>query len=64
MLTDREREVLQLIAEGHTSKEIAQTLGLKVKTVQNYRTTIMDKLQEQTTAGLVRYAIRVGLVQT
>lgn len=62
-LTQREREILQLIAEGHTSKEIAQSLGLKVKTVQNYRTTIMDKLQEQTTAGLVRYAIRVGLVQ-
>jgi len=62
-LTPREREVVQLIAEGNTSREIAQRLGLKTKTVQNYRTQIMDKLGVKTTAGLVRYALRVGLAQ-
>lgn len=61
-LTPREREVLQLFAEGATSAEIAATLGIKTKTVQNVRTTIMDKLGVRTTAGLVRYAMRVGLV--
>ncbi|MEM1347889.1 MAG: response regulator transcription factor [Myxococcota bacterium] len=62
-LTPREREVIQLIAEGNTSREIAQRLGLKTKTVQNYRTQIMDKLGVKTTAGLVRYALRAGIAQ-
>lgn len=57
-LTDREREVLQLVAEGYTSEEIAERTGLKPKTVRNYRTSIMDKLDIRTTAGLVRYALR------
>ena len=61
-LTPREREVLQLVAEGHTSSEIGQRLGVKTKTVQNTRASIMDKLGVRTTAGLVRYAIRAGLV--
>lgn len=61
-LTPREREVLQLVAEGRTSKEVAARLGLSVKTAESYRTNIMEKLDIHETAGLVRYAIRRGLV--
>ncbi|MBH25491.1 MAG: DNA-binding response regulator [Myxococcales bacterium] len=61
-LTEREREVLQLIAEGYTSREIAERLDLKTKTVQNHRANIMDKLDIRTTAGLVRYALSNGLI--
>lgn len=60
-LTEREREVLQLVAEGYTSDEIAERTGLRPKTVRNYRTAIMDKLSIHTTAGLVRYALRHGI---
>ncbi|MEC9397881.1 MAG: response regulator transcription factor [Myxococcota bacterium] len=60
-LTPREREILQLIAEGNTSQDIATRLGIKAKTVQNYRTQIMDKLDVRTTAGLVRVAMKLGL---
>jgi len=62
-LTPRERQVLQLVAEGKTTKEIAALLGLTVKTAESYRTRIMEKLEIHQTAGLVRYAIRRGLVQ-
>lgn len=62
-LAPRERQVLQLIAEGKTSKEIAQLLGLSPKTAESYRTHIMEKLDIHETAGLVRYAIRRGLIQ-
>ena len=62
-LTPREREVLQLVAEGRTTKEIASFLGLSVKTAETHRTKIMRKLEIHETAGLVRYAIRRGLVQ-
>ena len=62
-LTLRERQVLQLVAEGSTSKEIADVLQLGVKSVESYRTRIMQKLEIHNTAGLVRYAIRQGLVQ-
>lgn len=62
-LTPREREVLQLVAEGRTTKEIASSLGLSVKTAETHRTKIMRKLEIHETAGLVRYAIRRGLVQ-
>lgn len=62
-LTDREREVLQLVAEGKTSKEIASTLGIGVKTAESHRTHIMEKLGIHEIAGLVRYAIRHGMVQ-
>ncbi len=62
-LTPREREVLQLIAEGKTTKDIAGLLGLSVKTVESHRTRLMDKLDIRQTAGLVRYAIRRGLIQ-
>ncbi len=62
-LTSREREVLQLVAEGKTTKEIAGVLGLSVKTAETHRTKIMRKLEIHETAGLVRYAIRRGLVR-
>jgi two-component system response regulator NreC len=63
-LTKREREVLQLIAEGFTSKEIAEQLFISVKTVENHRANIMKKLEIHDTAGLVRYAIKIGLVDS
>ena len=62
-LTLREREVLQLVAEGHTTKEIAAILNLSVKTAESYRSQIMEKLEIHETASLVRYAIRRGLIQ-
>jgi DNA-binding NarL/FixJ family response regulator len=62
-LTDREREVLQLISEGQTTKEVASTLGISVKTAGTHRTNIMRKLGVHETAGLVRYAIRHGLIR-
>ncbi len=62
-LTAREREVLQLVAEGKTSKEIAQLLGVSAKTVETHRSRIMERLGIHDTAGLVRYAIRRGLIQ-
>jgi len=61
-LTNREREILQLIAEGKTTKQIASVLGISVKTVETHRSHIMDKLQIRDTAGLIRYALRRGLV--
>ncbi len=60
-LTSREREILQLIAEGQTTKEIAWRLGLSVKTVESHRIRLMRKLDIHETATLVRYAIRRGL---
>ena len=62
-LTQREREVLQLVAEGKTTKEIARLLGITAKTAESHRTRMMAKLDIHDTAGLVRYAIRRGLVQ-
>jgi two-component system, NarL family, response regulator NreC len=62
-LTQREREVLQLVAEGKTTKQIAQLLGVSAKTAESHRTRIMSKLEIHETAGLVRYAIRRGLIQ-
>jgi two-component system response regulator NreC len=61
-LSSREREVLQLIAEGRTGREVAKRLGLSPKTVDNHRARIKEKLGIHTTAGLVRYAMRAGLV--
>ena len=60
-LTDREREVLQLLAEGKSSKEIADVLFLSARTVEMYRAQIMDKLGIRTVAGLTKYAVRHGL---
>jgi DNA-binding NarL/FixJ family response regulator len=56
-LSDRERQVLELIAQGYTSREIAERLGLRPKTVENHRARIMEKLGIHTTAGLVRWAL-------
>ena len=63
MLTDREREVLQLIAEGMSSKEIGPVLGVSLKTVDSHRSNLMDKLDIHKVSGLVRFAIRMGLVE-
>jgi DNA-binding NarL/FixJ family response regulator len=62
-LTPRDRQVLQLVAEGRTTKEIAAELNISPKTAETYRAKIMDKLDIHDTAGLVRYAIRHGLIQ-
>ena len=62
-LSSREREVLQLVAEGFTGRQIAARLDLSPKTVENHRARIMDKVGIRTTAGLVRYALKLGLVQ-
>lgn len=61
-LTPRQREILQLIAEGHSTKEIAFTLKLSVKTVETHRAQLMERLRIYDVAGLVRYALRVGLI--
>ena len=61
-LTNREREILKLISEGYTSKQIAEMLFISVKTVDNHRANIMNKLGIHDTASLVRYAIRIGLI--
>ncbi len=63
VLTLRERQVLQLIAEGKTSKEIADVLSLSVRTTESHRARIMKKLQIHSTPGLVRYAVRKGIVE-
>jgi DNA-binding NarL/FixJ family response regulator len=61
-LTDREKEVLRLVAEGHTTREIAAILDLSPKTVEGYRTTLMAKLDFHRMADLIKYAIRKGIV--
>lgn len=61
-LTDREREVLQLIAEGKTTQEIAWTLGIGTKTAAHHRAKLMEKLNVHNVAGLTRFAIREGLI--
>jgi DNA-binding NarL/FixJ family response regulator len=63
VLTDREREVLQLIAEGLSSKEIAAMLGVSLKTIDSHRSNLMEKLEIHKVSGLVRFAIRTGLVE-
>jgi DNA-binding NarL/FixJ family response regulator len=62
-LTPRQREVLQLVAEGNTSKDIADRLGLSFKTVEAHRAQIMERLGLHDVAGLVRFAMRMGLVR-
>jgi len=62
-LTPREREVLQLVAEGRSTKEVAGILGVSVKTAETHRTRLMTKLDIHHTAGLVHYAIRRGLIR-
>ena len=63
MLTDREREIVQLLAEGRSNKEVADMLGISVKTVETHRATIMRKLELTSIADLVRYAIRNGIIE-
>jgi two-component system response regulator NreC len=63
ILTSREREILQLLAEGKTNKEIAALLGISVKTVDTHRTHLMEKLQAHSGAQLVLHAVRRGLVR-
>jgi DNA-binding NarL/FixJ family response regulator len=61
LLTPRQREVLQLVAEGHSTKQIAQELGLSVKTVETHRMQLMRRLGVDNVAGLVRAAVRLGI---
>ncbi len=60
-LSDRERQVLQLVAEGATSKEIAESLGISARTADSHRRNIMEKLNVHSTAELTKYAVRHGL---
>jgi DNA-binding NarL/FixJ family response regulator len=62
-LTARERQVLQMVAEGHSTKEMAYLMGITVRTGESYRGSVMEKLNIHSTAGLVRYALRQGLTQ-
>jgi len=63
ILTARQRNILQLIAEGYSTKEIAEKLFLSVKTIEAHRANIMDRLNIRDVPGLVRFSIRVGLIQ-
>ena len=63
ILTSRQREILQLVAEGHTTKDIAVRLNVSVNTVETHRSQLMERLDIHDVAGLVRYAIREGLVR-
>lgn len=62
-LSMRQREILQLIAEGQTTKDIAHRLNLSVKTVETHRSQLMERLEIHDVPGLVRFAMRVGLIQ-
>jgi DNA-binding NarL/FixJ family response regulator len=62
-LTARQREVLQLVAEEHSTKQIARRLHLSIKTVETHRAQLMERLGIHSVAGLVRYAIRVGIIE-
>ena len=63
-LTTREREVLQLVAEGKANKEVAADLGISIKTVEKHRQGVMRKLAIHDTAGLTRYAISAGIIES
>jgi DNA-binding NarL/FixJ family response regulator len=63
-LTSRETEVLQLVAEGQANKQVASTLGISIKTVEKHRQHLMDKLNIHDTAGLTRYAISSGVIES
>jgi DNA-binding NarL/FixJ family response regulator len=62
VLTPRQREILQLLAEGNSTQSIAQKLNISAKTVETHRAQLMDRLDIHDLAGLVRYAIRTGLI--
>lgn len=61
-LTPRQREVLQLVAEGHTTRQIAHLLGLSVKTIETHRAQLMERLDIHDIASLVRFAVQAGIV--
>jgi DNA-binding NarL/FixJ family response regulator len=61
-LSPRQREILQLIAEGHSTKEMAYRLNLSVKTIETHRTQLMDRLDIHDIAGLVRFALKAGIL--
>ncbi len=63
LLTDREKQVLKLVAEGHTHKEAADILGISVKTVIAHQTNISEKLKIHSRAGLIKFAIQKGIIQ-
>jgi DNA-binding CsgD family transcriptional regulator len=63
-LTSREQEVLQMVAEGFVNKQIAAALNLSIKTVEKHRQQLMDKLNIHEVAGLTRYAIAHGVVES
>ena len=63
-LTSRETEVLQLVAEGSANKQVASELGISIKTVEKHRQHLMDKLNIHDTAGLTRYAITTGVIES
>ena len=63
LLTPRQREVLQLIAEGHSTKDVARRLGISVKTVETHRAQLMERLEIGSLQGLVRYAIRMRIIE-
>ena len=63
-LTPRQREILQLIAEGHTMQDIARILNISLKTVETHRAQLMERLDIHDVPGLVRYAIRIGLISS
>lgn len=63
LLTSREMEVLQLIAEGKPNKETASDLGISIKTVEKHRGHLMGKLDIHDTAGLTRYAVATGIIE-
>ena len=63
LLTPRQRDVLRLIAEGNTTKQIALALNISVKTVETHRMLLTERLDIHSTAGLVRYAIKAGLMR-
>jgi DNA-binding NarL/FixJ family response regulator len=63
-MTSRELEVIQLVAEGHANKQVAAGLGISIKTVEKHRQHLMDKLNIHDTAGLTRYAIAQGIIES
>ena len=64
LLTTREAEVLQLIAEGHPNKQIADQLSISIKTVEKHRQQVMNKLNIHDIAGLTRYAVSKGIIES
>ena len=62
-LTEREREIVRLLAEGHSNKEVASRLGVSIRTAETHRATLMRKLDIDSLAGLVRYAIRNNIIE-